>query len=38
MNAQEKAIETIKIKGVLELLIEKYGFERIETVLKKFRI
>jgi len=37
MKAQQKAIETIKIKGMLELLIKTYGLERVKSVLRKLK-
>lgn len=32
MKSQDKSIETLKLKGTLELLIEKYGYERVQEV------
>ena len=37
MNPQEKAIETLKIKGVLEALTEKYGYARVFGVLESLK-
>ena len=32
MKSQDKSIETLKLKGTLELLIERYGYERVQEV------
>ena len=32
MKSQDKSIETLKLKATLELLIEKYGYERVKEV------
>lgn len=37
MKTQDKSIQTLKIKGTLELLVEKFGFERIHDVLMKLK-
>ncbi len=32
MSPQERAIETLKLKGTLEVVIEKYGYARVQEV------